>query len=237
MTKIKNDLFDYKDMYIYQNVENFKFSLDSILLSEFVSLNKSTKKILDLCTGNAPIPLVLSTKTEEPIVGVEIQKEIYDLAIESIELNKKQDQISIINDDFNNLDKYFKYDTFDIITCNPPYFKLEKEGQINSNEVLSIARHEIKMKLEDIFNVSSKFLKDNGALYLVHRASRIDEIIILGNKYNMNVKKIQFIATNESNVPYLVLIKCVKKSKFGVIVNPVLNINGLTTYQNIFGGN
>ena len=83
---VKNDLFDYPNRYIYQYEDGFKFSIDSILLAEFVDIKKTTKTILDMCTGNAPIPLIISTKTNKQILGFEIQKEIYDLAIMSVTL-------------------------------------------------------------------------------------------------------------------------------------------------------
>ena len=59
-----NDLVGYKNLKIVQNNDWFKFSLESVLLPCFVIINKNTNNILDLCTGNAPIPLVLSTKTK-----------------------------------------------------------------------------------------------------------------------------------------------------------------------------
>ena len=86
------------------------------------------------------------------------------------------------------------------------------------------------MVLEDIFVLASQYLKDNGVLYMIHRAERIDELFILANKYGMNIKNMQLIATNEDMKPYLVLIKCVKNSKFGVKISPTMNINGLKTY-------
>ena len=39
-----NDLFDY-DMKIYQNSEYFKFSIDSVLLAEFVNIKRGHKRI------------------------------------------------------------------------------------------------------------------------------------------------------------------------------------------------
>ncbi len=230
----KNDLFDYKGMYIYQDKDSFKFSVDSILLSEFVDLKKTDTSILDICSGNAVIPMVLSVKTDIKMVGYEIQDDIYKLGKMSIEENGLSKQITLINDDIKNIGNYYKSESFDIITCNPPYFKIEEKGFINKNERLSLARHELTLNLEDIFKISFKFLKNNGRLYLIHRVTRLDEIIILANKYRVNVKKIQFISTKKDNVPYLVLIKCVKNSKNGVIINPIVNIMNLSTYQNLF---
>ena len=87
ISKVKNDLFDYKNRFIMQMRDGFKFSLDSLLLAEFVKVKKDDKKILDMCTGNAPVPLVLSLKTNAEIVGFEIQKEISELALESVAIN------------------------------------------------------------------------------------------------------------------------------------------------------
>ena len=96
--EVLNDLVG-KNLKIYQDDDYFKFSLESILLPNFVTINLKDQKILDLCSGNAPIPLVLSTKTKKKIIGVELQKEIFTLAKKSIEINHLEDQITILNED------------------------------------------------------------------------------------------------------------------------------------------
>ena len=92
-----NRLLNYKDLKIVQNTDWFKFSIDSVLLSNFVKITKNTTNIIDFCTGNAPIPLILSTKTRAKITGIEIQKDVYNLAKKSIEINNLQDRIEILN--------------------------------------------------------------------------------------------------------------------------------------------
>ena len=96
-----NYVLGYDNLKIYQNTEMFKFSLDSVLLANFVTINPSTKKILDIGTGNAIIPLILSTKTKSKITGVEIQKEVSNLATKSVKINNLDEQINIINKDIN----------------------------------------------------------------------------------------------------------------------------------------
>ena len=51
--KVINDLVYFKNIKIVQNKNYFNFSLDSILLPNFVNLTEGTKNILDLCTGNS----------------------------------------------------------------------------------------------------------------------------------------------------------------------------------------
>lgn len=230
---VKNDLFDYKDRYIYQLKTGFKFSLDSILLAEFTNVSKA-KNILDMCTGNAPIPLILSKKTSEKITCFEIQKDIFELAEESVRLNGLDKQIKVINDDIKNINKYFKSESFDIITCNPPYFKVSEDSYINENNYLKIARHEIAITLEEIFQIAFKYLKNSGSLYLIHRVNRLDDIISFGRINKIPVKEIQLIKTKEKEEPNTVIVKCVKNGKDGIKVKDTICIENLKTYQNLF---
>src|SRR5690606_35951526 len=97
MMELIHELLGYKNIKIIQGEETFRFSLDSTLLANFVKIKKHTKKIIDLGTGNAPIPLFLTLKTDANITGVEFQKEVHELAKKSVEINNFQNQIEIIN--------------------------------------------------------------------------------------------------------------------------------------------
>ena len=232
MKKVKNDLFDYHNRYIWQGADGFKFSVDSLLLAEFVKV-KDNLNILDMGTGNAPVPLILSLKTNSKIVGIEIQEDIAELAQLSVKENNLEDQITIINADLKNIGEYYPKEYFDIITCNPPYFK-ESSSIINKSDYKSLARHEIAINLEIIFNLGFQYLKNNGILYMVHRPERLDEIVILANKYRLNVKEIVYILTNASWNPSLILVKCVKNSKMGINSQKIYDVSKLTTYQHLF---
>lgn len=218
---VVNNLLNYNNLKIVQNNNFFKFSLDSVLLSCFVE-TKECENILDIGTGNAPIPLILSTKTKSKITAVEIQKEAFCLAEESIQINKLEDQITIINEDIKNLYQEMENECFDIITCNPPYFKTENLSRINSTINLSLARHEISLNLEDIMKISKKLLKNKGSLYLVHRPERLIEIFEQMTKHNIIPKKIQFVQSKQNKESKTVLIKGVKNGNKGLKVLPII---------------
>lgn len=230
MKIVKNDLFDYKNRYIYQDKDGFKFSLDSILIAEYPYV-KDNLKILDMCSGNAAIPLIISTKTKSNIVAFEIQEEIAALAKKSVELNGLENQIEVINDDVNNIANYFNKEYFDIIVCNPPYFK-NNSSIHNKEEIKAIARHEIKINLEQIFKISFDYLKNNGILYMSHRADSLDEVINIATKYNLNVKELILVQTKNSDIS-MILVKCIKNSKNGIKIK-VLDVSKCSTYQHIF---
>ena len=230
--EVLNDLYDY-GLKIYQDNELFKFSLDSLLLAEFVNVNKNDKNLLDICSGNAPLPLIIGKKYNIDITGVEIQREIYLLAIKSIVENNLSN-IEMLNCNAKDLKNYFPGNNFDIITCNPPFFKVNETSLINEERKKAIARHELTITLEEIFDIVKGLLKDKGAFYLVHRPSRLEEIINLATTHNLHVKKMIFIYSNWKKEAIMVLLKMVKNSSPGVKIKSVKIDRETKTYQNIF---
>ena len=218
--KVINYLLGYKDLKIVQDNEMFNFSLDSVLLPNFVTINKKIDRILDIGCGNAPIPLILSTKTDALITGVEIQKEVYDLAIESISINKKEDQITIINQDINDYYKEIETDTFDVITCNPPFFKYIETSNINKNDYKTIARHEVKLNLNQLFTIAKKLLKNNGVIAIVHRPERFVEVVEEMKKNNIEPKRVQFVYPKKNMEANIMLIEGSKNGKLGMKILP-----------------
>lgn len=218
MTKIKNYLLGYKDMYIYQDDKMFNFSLDSVLLANFVTINKKAKNIMDIGCGNAPIPLILSTRTKANIIGVEIQKDVAKLAVDSIIENNLTEQIEILNEDINELYKNFESDVFDVITCNPPYFKFKETSNLNDSDYKTIARHEIKLDVERLMKISKKLLKNNGILAIVHRPERFTDIIEEMKKNNIEPKRVQFIYPGKEKDANILLIEGIKNGNPGLKV-------------------
>ena len=218
--KVINYLLGYKDLKIVQDNEMFNFSLDSVLLPNFVTLNKKIDRILDIGCGNAPIPLILSTKTKALITGVEIQKEVYDLAVESININKKEDQINIINKDINDYYSEIETDYFDVITCNPPFFKYIETSNINKNDYKTIARHEVKLNLNQLFTIAKKLLKNNGVIAIVHRPERFVEVVDEMKKNNIEPKRVQFVYPKKNMEANIMLIEGSKNGKPGLKILP-----------------
>lgn len=212
-----------KDMKIIQRVDHFSFSLDSLLVSEFATITRTTKKIVDLGTGNGVIPMFLSKKTKAEIFGLEIQEISSNLAKRNITLNNLDNQISIINDDMKNWKKYFTPNSIDLVVTNPPFFKWSgNEKQLNDLDQLSLARHEISIDLEGLIQISSSLLKDKGYFTMVHRVDRLIEIIETMKKYDIEPKKIRFCYSKINKEGKMVLIEGIKYGKYNLKVMPPL---------------
>lgn len=221
--EVLNDLLGYKNLKIFQNSEWFSFSLDSILLPNFVTIKSNTKLIVDFCTGNAPIPLILATKTSAKIIGIEIQKDVYELAKKTVLYNNLENQITLYNEDVKNVGKFIGSEEADIVLCNPPYFKVSSNSNLNEDIHKSIARHELKIDLEQIIKKAFYLLKTGGIIALVHRTDRFIEIVKILENNHFSIKKIRFIYPKKGTESNLVLIEARKNGNVGLkILEPLI---------------
>lgn len=190
---------------LLQKKDGFRFGVDSVLLSDFAKDIKADSA-LDLCTGSGVVPILLSAKTKiEKFYAVEIQEAIADMAKRTVELNGLTDRIKIECADLRNADKIYGKRAFSLVTCNPPYMP---KGRAVENETDSkiIARHEVKCKLSDIIEAASKLLKQQGHIILVHKPTRLVDIISLMRKADIEPKRIRFVHKNIGAQPSLVLV-------------------------------
>lgn len=213
--EVLNDLLGYEGLKIIQQPGRFNFSLDSTLLADFVTLKKDTKKILDLCTGNAPIPLMMSLRTQGTIDAVDVQPESVDQACRSVAVNELEHQIKIHLNDLKEMDSSIIQNSYDVVTCNPPYFKVDSNSNLNSREALSIARHEVLVTLDDVVRVSAKMLNNNGRFAMVHRPDRLVEIIESFKRYQIEPKRLRFVYPRLGKEANGLLIEGVFKGKVG----------------------
>lgn len=202
-----------ENLKIIQNKNGFCFGIDSILLANFAREIKKNSKIIDLGTGTGIIGILLCAKLENcNMVGVEIQKEVYEMAKRSIELNNLQYKFEIINSNIKELENKLEMGTFDAVVTNPPY-KKNNTGLQNDNEKKLISRHEITANLEDFIKISAKLLKDKKDFYMVHRPDRLVDIIELLRRYKLEPKKLQFVYPKPDKEPNLLLIKATKNAR------------------------
>lgn len=211
MEKI-HELLGYERIKIFQNDEMFSFSLDSMLLADFIDC-KGCKNIIDLGCGNGPIPLFLTLKTDSLIKGIEIQKDVYELAVKSVKINNFENQIEIINDDLKGIYKKVGANKFDVVSSNPPYFKYQESSFINKNDYLTIARHEVMATLDDIVSEAKKLLVDGGRFYMVHRVNRLADVITSLEKNRFGIKKIKMIYPKETDEDALSFLIEARKNK------------------------
>jgi len=221
MPLVCNELLGRPLLKIYQDTDAFNFSIDSMLLASFATITKKVNNICDLCTGNAPIPLYLTLRSKANIKCVEVQKNSYDLAIKSILENKLENQIEVINDNLIGISNTIGKSKFDLVTCNPPYFKVG-DHNINPNDKKAIARHEVLATLDDIVKEASILLNSKGYFAMVHRPLRLIEIIDTFRKYKIEPKRLQFVYPKFGSECNHILIEGIKDGAPGLkVLDPI----------------
>lgn len=222
------DDLQYKGLKIIQNNKWFKYGIDSVILSDFARNMKDNSICLDIGTGTGIIGLLLCGKTKlKKIYGIEIQKNVAEMARKSIKLNDLENRFEVINKDI--LDVYnenvIKKNSIDYIVINPPY-KAKGTGIINEKNEKIISRHETTASLDDFIKISSKFLKDKGTLYMVHRPERLVDIFTIMRKYKVEPKRIRLVYPSIDKEPNIVLIEGIKgASKFLKVEEPLIIYN------------
>jgi tRNA1(Val) A37 N6-methylase TrmN6 len=225
--EVLNDLLGYEGLKIIQEPGRFNFSLDSTLLAHFVKINKYSNRFIDLCTGNAPIPLMLMLRTDAPIDAVELQPDSADQARRSVAINNLTEQIKIYQNNLIGIHEQLGTGEYDVVTCNPPYFKVGPDSNLNKNDALTMARHEVACTLDDIVKEASLLLRSGGHLAMVHRPDRLVEIVETLKKYRFEPKRLRFIYPRLGKEANGVLIEGVLHGKIGGLrLEPPLIVYG-----------
>lgn len=213
MSKKMEFLHNGTNLIFYYDDDYFKITTDNLALANFVKIKSKDKLLVEFGSGLMAIPLLLSTRTNIKIVGIEKDDKASKLSEMTIKDNHLEERIKVINDDINNLDKYFPINSIDVIVCNPPYFLLENESSVSNKDYLKMARHEGNMTISDVAYLSKIYLKDGGTLFLIQRADRLFEIRDVLIKNNLAIKEIQFIYHDLEKCGKLVLVEARKSGK------------------------
>jgi tRNA1(Val) A37 N6-methylase TrmN6 len=208
---------------LIQNTKIFCFGMDAVLLCAFTKVDKG-ERVLDLGTGNGVIPILLKGRTEgKHFTGLEIQDVNVDLARRSVQYNRIEDDVLIVQGDIKEASKIFGGASFDVVTTNPPYMN-ENHGLKNPESHKAIARHEILCTLEDVIREGTKVLKPGGRFNMIHRPHRLVEIIELMKKYRVEPKRIRFVHPFADKEANMVLIEGIRGAKPMVKIEPPLVI-------------
>ncbi|MEG3058919.1 tRNA1(Val) (adenine(37)-N6)-methyltransferase [Anaerorhabdus sp.] len=179
--------FDYlpeTTIEIKQRKDMFRMNSDTHFLGKFMDV-KNDETVLDIGCNNGALLLYASEFKPTKLVGVDYFKEAIELAKENFEHNHLNAELycSKIQD--------FNYDAFDVILCNPPFFKCDEKSNVNESEYLRIARHEEMLTLDELFHHVSRLLNENGRFYLVHRSTRLTEIVEIAIRYGFKIKRMR----------------------------------------------
>lgn len=205
------DTFFNGKLQITQKKKGYRFSMDAVLLSQFIKIRKN-ERVMDLGTGCGILPLLLSHTTKaHSFVGVEIQKGLAECAEKNVFLNHLENRISILKQDFRELKGTFPPGSFDVVLSNPPYRRY-RTGRINPAMEKAVARHEMKGTLEDLISIASYLLPPKGRCYLIFPALRAVDLFVSLRGGKLEPKRLQFVHPRIAEEAKFILIESIKDS-------------------------
>ncbi|MBQ0052215.1 MAG: methyltransferase [Treponema sp.] len=231
-SSLRTDILKNTGYKILQDENRFCFGKDAVLLAEFASsaISKNSRAV-DLGAGNGIVSLLMCDEAQKNFSentcrfeGLEIQKESWELAQKSVELNGLTEKISIIQGDIKKVQEIFEKNSCDIVTSNPPY-KISGTGRENPESAKLIARHEILCNLDDVVKAAAFLLKDKGSFFMIHRPERIADILNSLSRHKLKLKSLQFLQPAMDKAPTMVLIEARRTGNFQPVVLPARIIN------------
>lgn len=206
----------YGDKKIIQNVNLYRFTSDSVLLSKFVR-GKKGDVVADFCAGSGIVGLhflCLNTHIKN-VTLFEMQPSLSDMSARTIAFDGFENATAVctrvqdIGAQYNG--------AFSLVLCNPPY---ERGGFDNITYEKAICRKEITITLAEILNVAARTLKFGGRIAIINRADRLAELIYGLKSRSLEPKRIQFVSGTAGGKPYLVMVEATKGGKEGVEILP-----------------
>ncbi len=228
---VKNHTFNFKQFAVRQDRCAMKIGTDSVLLACLVDKTEA-KNILDIGTGSGVLALMMAQKYNAIVDAVEIDGDAYMQAKDNFYASKWKDKINIFH---TAIQQFFSPTLYDIIICNPPYYKQHNNISIANPKRLQ-ARHDKDLLFNELCNSVYKMLDNNGCFYLVLPLREAQEFKSIAMLSNLNLHK-QFYIKPKPNKNVNRVAMCFTKTKINVIENTftIYDNNGLPTpeYYNL----
>jgi tRNA1Val (adenine37-N6)-methyltransferase len=212
-----------KDIRLFQAKNGYRFSVDALLLENFISA-KRLEKGIELGAGSGIISILLAKRLKgSKIIAVEIQNNLAERATRNVNLNGLDERIEILQKDIKDLKKIYPANKFDFVFSNPP-FRKTKTGRLSIYEERAVARHEVEITLPDLIKTAAYLIKHSGKFFLIYHPFRLAELISLLQKAKLEPKRMRFVHSKMGEEAKMVLIEAVKGSGTWLKIAPPLYI-------------
>lgn len=177
---------------IIQPAGGYRFSLDALLLADFVMAAEDAGMV-DLGTGGGIIPLLLCRRYQSAtVVGIENNSTMAELARENVARNGLADRVRIVTADVADTRSHFPVSTFDGVVSNPPY-RTPVSGRISPKAGRDTARHESSAGLVDFLAAAKYLVKPSGRIWFIYNPDRMAEFIACASEQKLALLRLRMV--------------------------------------------
>ncbi len=193
---------------IIQREDEFRFSLDAVLLAHFATI-RPRARVVDLGCGGGAVALFLLARGVDAVSGLELNPRLADMAGRTAALNGVAGQLSIFCGDVGATRSYYSAGQADLVTANPPYRPLQS-GRISPAAGLAMARHESCSSLRDFVQAAAFLLRYRGRFAMIHLPERLTDLCLELRMAGLEPKRLRMVHPFADRSPRMVLIEAVK---------------------------
>jgi len=208
---------------ILQPGKGYRFSMEPVLLSAFVSL-KNPRRIADFGAGSGVMGLLLARRFPRARVSlVELQEALYRLCVSNIEGNALGARVEALQLDIRKMRS--ELTGLDVVVSNPP-FRKPGTGRISprGEGQCASARHEKELPLRDLCMSAARALRGRGRFCLVYHPERLAELMDSLREARLEPKRLRFVHGRQGLEARIVMMEAVRDGKPGLKVEPPLYV-------------
>ncbi len=210
------DYLPYINLPYQQPEDAYHFNTDTVLLGLFLPDLKN-RKILDIGTNCGALLCYAAKKNANMLYGLDLNDEALTYA--DINLKQCSTQFSLFHQDF----KDFAISELDAVVVNPPFYSDKERGSLSEN----LAMNSSNMPSVELFRKCRSILKDNGSVYSIYPADRLNSYIEAANLNDFSVSLLQPVYDYNKSSAIRALLKFRRGRKDGTrIAYPVFIKDG-----------
>lgn len=219
------DPFYHGALTLHQPQHGYRFSIDAVLLAAHAH-PRSGELVVDIGTGCGVVALVLAHRSPAlEVYGIELQPELADLARRNVAENGLGSRVHIIQGDINDLSARDLPRPVDLVVTNPPFYRLAS-GRLNPDDQKAVARHELRLNLEQLLAAAKRLLRTGGRLVLIYACERLTDLLSGMRRSGIEPKTLRMIHGSAGDEAKLCIVEAVQRGRPGLKVHPPLVIYG-----------
>lgn len=177
-----NDIFNFKQFSVRQDLAAMKVGTDGVLLGAWASVGVA-QSALDIGTGTGLVALMLAQRSNAHIHAIELDEAAYHQAVLNFKASPWSEYLNAVLADFKTYDPALKYD---LIVSNPPYFN---QSLKNPCDKKSLARHTDSLNYAELIKGAAKLLEDTGRFCVVLPAAEKLNFKEIAAQYDLKLNK------------------------------------------------
>jgi tRNA1Val (adenine37-N6)-methyltransferase len=220
---ITRDPFYHGDLTLHQPKRGYRFSIDAVLLAA-QARPRPGELVIDLGTGCGVVALLMAHRYETlTIYGVELQAELARLARRNVACNHLEGRVHIIEGDINRLGGKDFPRPADLIVTNPPYYP-PTSGRLNPDDQRAMARHELRLNLEQLLAAAKRLLRTGGRLVSVYACERLADLLFEMRRKGIEPKRLCMVHGKAEDEARICIVEGIQQGRAGMKIDPPLVI-------------